>query len=327
MVPDAGTAEQVDSVGGSQGRSIWIYFDLWADRGTTCMTSFVTHPSAQSAASPAAAPLSTERTAASADDFALGMLSDAAREVLGHSNFEEVIQTSRRGGLALVRQNSELKVFKLINCQADWKKRWARRIGWNPARSAQKISLALAAAGMPICAVEQHGSAVLKAAPRAVWTVSRYIPDGRTLRQIKLELQPGRRVAVHPLVRRLFDDALRLLRRIHDAGFEHRDYHAGNLLVSPADERSLADGSAQMRLVDLETVVARKATPVRRARDLRRFIENFIEPEDYLPQIDHALAVYSGGDAALANAVRSTRRMGGLFRKRGITRSDRNSTF
>lgn len=290
------------------------------------MPSSLTHPGSPPA--PVEPQVSAPRNAVTdGDEAALAMLKVAAQSVLGHSDFEEVIQTSRRGGLALVRQGSELKVFKLINCQADWKKRWARRIGWNPARHARKISKRLKQAGMPICAVEAHGSASLKDAPRAVWTVSAYIPNGRTLRQIKLELQPGRRTAVHPLVARLFDEALRLLRRIHDAGFEHRDYHAGNLLISPADQKNLADGSAQVRLVDLETVVARQATPVRRARDLRRFIENFVEPEDYLQQIEHALAVYAGGNAALAKAIRNTRRMAGLIRKRGITRGDQSHSI
>lgn len=283
------------------------------------MATSLTHP-AQAPAVKAASPATTP--ASPAGEPALNMLRQAARMVLGHDNFEEVIQTSRRGGLALVRNEAELKVFKLINCQADWKKRWARRVGWNPARHARKISKRLKQSGMPICAVEEHGSASLKDAPRAVWTVSSYIPDGKTLRQIKLELQPGRRKAVHPMVQRLFEDALKLLRRIHDAGFEHRDYHAGNLLISPADAQSLAEGRAIMRLVDLETVVVREATPVRRARDLRRFIENFVEPEDFQRQIDHALEVYTSGDKAMAEAVRNTRRMAGLIRKRGITRGD-----
>jgi len=284
------------------------------------MPSSLTHPEQRAASELAPPPVVNAEPPR--PDAALEMLRQAALKVLGHNEFEEVIQTSRRGGLALVRHESELKVFKLINCQADWKKRWARRVGWNPARSARKISDKLAAAEMPICAVEKHGAAALKDAPRAVWTVSRYIPDGRTLRQIKLELQPGRRAATHPQVLRLFEEALLLLRRIHDAGFEHRDYHAGNLLVSPADPASLANGAAKMRLVDLETVVERKATPVRRARDLRRFIENFVEPEEFQQQIDHALAVYSQGDKSLQEAVRKTRRMAGLIRKRGITRGD-----
>lgn len=284
------------------------------------MATSLTHP-AEAAAVNVAPPPAAVASVPSGEP-ALHMLHQAARMVLGHDNFEEVIQTSRRGGLALVRQDAELKVFKLINCQADWKKRWARRVGWNPARHARKISKRLTQSGMPICAVEEHGTASLKDAPRAVWTVSSYIPDGRTLRQIKLELQPGRRAPVHPMVRRLFEDALKLLRRIHDAGFEHRDYHAGNLLISPADAQSLAEGRAQMRLVDLETVVVREATPVRRARDLRRFIENFVEPEDFEQQIDHALEVYTNGDKAMAQAIGKTRRMSGLIRKRGITRAD-----
>jgi hypothetical protein len=251
---------------------------------------------------------------------ALTMLRQAATEVLGHSEFEDIIQLSRRGGLALVSRSGELKVFKLINCQADWKKRWGRRVGWNPARSALEVSNAMLAAGLPLCAVEQHGAVNLARAPRAVWTLSRYIPNGRTLRQIKLEVQPARRAPVHELVRRLHDHALVLLRRIHDAGFEHRDYHAGNLLVSPADTASLEKGAAEMRLVDLETVVQRKATATRRARDLRRFLENFIEPRDYRASIDRALEIYSDGNARLAADILATKRMAGLLRKRGVTR-------
>lgn len=276
------------------------------------MQSSLTRPAPLFVPPVPAAPVAHDGTRA---DQALAMLEDAAARVLGHAEFEEIIQLSRRGGLALVRHEGELKVFKLINCQADWKKRYARRIGWNPARRAQRVSAALAEAGIPVCAVEQQGGVNLKDAPRAVWTLSRYIPNGRSLRQIKLELLPGRRDAHHVLVTRLFEDALRLLRRIHDLGFEHRDYHAGNLLVSPADEASLAAGNAQMRLVDLETVVKRRATTARRARDLRRFIENFIEQRNFRPQVERALAVYASSDGEMAAAILATRRMAGLLRK------------
>lgn len=246
---------------------------------------------------------------------ALAQLRQAAIQVLGHANFEETIQLSRRGGLALVAHQGELKVFKLINCHADWKKRWGRRVGWNPARSALRMSRAMQAAGLPLCSVERHGRARLPGAPRAVWTLSRYTPNARTLRQVTLELQPHRRAPVNRIVRRLYEDALALLRRIHDAGFEHRDYHAGNLLVAPADADSLESAAARMSLVDLETVVARAATPARRARDLRRIIENYIEPGSTRADVEYAVDVYAAGNAALAGQIMATRRMAGLLAK------------
>ncbi len=250
-------------------------------------------------------------------DEALQYMNEAARRVLGHADFVEIIQLSRRGGLALVRQDGELKVFKVINCQADWKKRAARRVGWNPARHARKVSGQLGRAGIPICAVEQHGSVNLRGAPRAVWTLSTYIPNGRTLRQIKLETQPGHRAPSHSNVVRLFEESLQLLRRLHDAGFEHRDYHAGNLLVSPADAENLQAGRGSIRLVDLETVVMRKATLVRRARDLRRFLENFTDSGSGAV-LRSALSTYAGADEALAARILGTRRMQGLVRKLGL---------
>lgn len=236
----------------------------------------------------------------------------AGMQALGHNDFLDVLQLSRRGGLALIRHNSELKVFKFIGCQADWKKRMARRVGWNPARRAVRMSAELANAGIPVCVVEDHGTVSLESAPRAVWTISRYVENGRTLRQLKQELQPDRPSPQIDELRQLFDDALVLLRRIHDAGFEHRDYHAGNLLVTTAD-----DGSHNLQLVDLETVMQRRATTLRRARDLRRFLENFVEPDSYLEVIEHALQVYAPNDAKLRASILSTRRMQGLVRKRG----------
>jgi hypothetical protein len=67
-------------------------------------------------------------------------------------------------------------------------------------------------------------------------------------------------------------------------------------------------------------VVQRKATATRRARDLRRFLENFIEPRDYRASIDRALEIYSDGNARLAADILATKRMAGLLRKRGVTR-------
>jgi hypothetical protein len=241
------------------------------------------------------------------------LLIQAGEQALGHSDFLDVLQVSRRGGLAVIRHEGALKVFKFIGCRADWKKRWARLIGWNPARRAVNMSRALTNAGISVCEVENFGNVSLPEAPRAVWTISRYVEGGRTLRQLKQELQPDRLSPAHPVIVQLFGQGLKLLRRIHDAGFEHRDYHAGNLLVT---NRETPD-SATLRLVDLETVMRRKATTVRRARDVRRYIENFVEPQDYAEVIKSGLELYAPGEAALQAAIRATRRLQGLIRKKG----------
>jgi hypothetical protein len=238
-------------------------------------------------------------------------LTQAAEQVLGHSDFEDVLQVSRRGGLAVIRHEGALKVFKFIGCHADWKKRWARLIGWNPARRAVNMSRALSAAGFDVCALEQHGTVSLPTAPRAVWTIGRYVEGGRTLRQLKQVLQPPEKfLPEHPQIITLFAEGLRLLRRIHDAGFEHRDYHAGNLLVPDQDTPGL-------RLVDLETVMQRRPSMRARARDVRRYLENFVEPQDFLEVIKQGLEHYAPGDPALQAKIRGTRRMQGLIRKQG----------
>ena len=249
-------------------------------------------------------------------------LVQAAEQVLGHSDFVDILQLSRRGGLALINHEGALRVFKFISCQADWKKRWARRIGWNPARRARNMSDALSNAGILVCPVEDYGTVSLDTAQRAVWTMSRYVENGQTLRQLKQELQPGRRSASHPVVNELFSRSMRLLRRIHDAGFEHRDYHAGNLLVTATDGAEVTEDNGQLHLVDLETVMRRKATIVRRARDVSRFVDNFIEPEEYRKNIDDALAEYAPDKPALAKGILATRRMQKLLSKRGIRKRD-----
>jgi hypothetical protein len=240
------------------------------------------------------------------------LLIQAGEQALGHSDFLDVLQVSRRGGLAVIRHEGALKVFKFIGCRADWKKRWARLIGWNPARRAVNMSRALGEAGISVCEVEDFGAVRLPEAPRAVWTISRYVEGGRTLRQLKQELQPDRLSPAHTVIHQLFAEGLKLLRRIHDAGFEHRDYHAGNLLVTGRDTPNPA-----LRLVDLETVMQRKATTVRRARDVRRYLENFVEPQDYADVIKSALEVYAPGEPSMQDAIRTTRRMQGLIRKKG----------
>lgn len=255
-----------------------------------------------------------------ADDSAIAqerraLLLRALRMVHANAELVVVMHVSRRGGLALVRHGGELSVFKLITCQADWKKRLARPFGWNPARRAHAMSAALQQAGIPVCTVAAHGELNLPEAPRALWTLGRFVPGARNLRELKAQAQPGVRAPASPAMQRLLDDALRLLRRLHDAGFEHRDYHPGNLLVNPGPGGNLLGDDAWLSLVDLETVVQRKATAARRARDLRRLLETFADNHAPRRLVDDAMRTYAGDDAAFAERIVSTRRMAGLRRK------------
>ncbi|MCC6465218.1 MAG: phosphotransferase [Planctomycetes bacterium] len=255
-----------------------------------------------------------------ADDSAIArsrraLLLRALRLVHAEAELVVVMHVSRRGGLALIRLAGELSVFKLITCQADWKKRLARPFGWNPARRAHAMSAALLQAGIPVCPVTEHGELNLPEAPRALWTISRFVPGACNLRELKAQAQPGVRAPATPAMGRLLGETLRLLRRLHDAGFEHRDYHPGNLLVNPGPGGNLLGEDAWLSLVDLETVVQRKATAARRARDLRRLLETFADRRASASLIDDALHTYAGDDKALAERIVATRRMAGLRRR------------
>jgi len=245
-----------------------------------------------------------------APDAMAGMLSAAIEQVLGSQSNVATLQLSRRGGLAVIHAPDDSFVFKLITCRADWKKRLFRPLGFNPARRARKVSKALEVAGVPVCKVLKFGDVPLPGAPRAVWTLSSFIRDGRTLRQLKQELQPDRSAPAATLIRELYIESLKLLRRIHDLGFEHRDYHAGNLLVVEVES-----GAPHLTLVDLETTLRREATIRRRARDLRRFLGNFTEAATAGESLKEALEIYSNGDTKLAQKLASTGRLKGLLKQ------------
>ena len=84
----------------------------------------------------------------------------------------------------------------------------------------------------------------------------------------------------------------------------------------------MAEQASGLVLVDLETVMRRKATVTRRARDVVRFVENFIEPEDYRQNIEYALQEYARDDSALAQRILATRRVQRLLSKRGVRKRD-----
>lgn len=239
------------------------------------------------------------------------LLREALRRVFPKASMIDVMHITRRGGLARIKMESGEFVFKLITCRADWKKRYARWVGWNPARSAARMSDSLRTKGFDLCPVVEHGALSLPGAPKSVWTLSEYVPEVETIRVIRKKLATEAWAA--NALDQLFRDGLKLLRRIHDAGFEHRDYHVGNLLVKPFDTESLIEGEFRILLVDLETVCQRKATVTRRARDLRRYLENHIAADgDVSAAVRASVEIYAADDPALVNAILGTKRMKGL---------------
>jgi hypothetical protein len=203
------------------------------------------------------------------------------------------VQSNARGGIARVVINGEAMMFKLATCTTRWKKRWARRVGWNPARNARRMSDLLTQAGFAICPVARHGKVRLKWAPRAVWYTGPWFDNAMPLRSVRADLEQGDSRPVHPRIKALFADALKLLRRLHDAGFVHGDFHAGNVLV---------DGDV-LRLVDIESIRCRRPGIKARAKDVERFLENFLSPEDAAGQVREALSLYAPDDEELREAL------------------------
>jgi hypothetical protein len=254
--------------------------------------------------------------AGSADDTAYSTLLRAMRHVIGPEVSPNVLQLSPRGGLAVFSRGGRKYVFKLMCCGTTWRKRLLRWFGWNPARRAFRQSQTITRAGVPACEVVEHGSMRLPGSPRAVYTVSVFYPGAITLRAHKRELQPHRRSAIDPEIRELCTAGIRLLRQLHDTGFQHLDYHAGNLLVVPDD------GDAPLRLLDLDTVVCRSPFASSRARELCRFILNFVEPQNYREVVDAALDEYADGDRALRHTMQKTRYVKQLLESKGVLKKD-----
>lgn len=66
----------------------------------------------------------------------------------------------------------------------------------------------------------------------------------------------------------LYGELARLARRLHDAGFAHRDFHGGNLLVTGPPERP------QLHVIDLHSVRRGRVSPRARWRDLVKLLHS-----------------------------------------------------
>ena len=119
----------------------------------------------------------------------------------------------------LLKSNSGRKVWRVSAGEpALYVKRFPREMLRDRARKEAELLAALAEAKIPCprlvaVARDKEGSYLL----------TEEIPDARTLDQV---LSEGG-TAARPLLEALGS----LARRLHDAGFEHQDFHAGNVLV------------------------------------------------------------------------------------------------
>ncbi|MFV1959971.1 MAG: lipopolysaccharide kinase InaA family protein, partial [Planctomycetota bacterium] len=125
---------------------------------------------------------------------------------------------------------------------------WLARVRRSRARAEWEASRALERAGLPAPRALAWGERWVGGRLRAAFFLAAFLDGRLEFREDHARRGPGGR-------HRLERGAGRLLRAMHDAGFDHRDMHAGNVLSDPGAEADLA-------LVDLHRH--------RLARNLRR---------------------------------------------------------
>ncbi|HEX9801256.1 MAG TPA: lipopolysaccharide kinase InaA family protein [Thermoanaerobaculia bacterium] len=172
---------------------------------------------------------------------------------------------------------------------------WRARIGWHLAGEGKaarswRIARALHAAGIPtpeplLLLESESGRA-------ASVYVSRHLAGRVEARYLLRARNAGREGAEFPSIdfAAFLAAAARLARRLHDAGFWHRDFSIGNLLVLPGPTPAEI---AEIALVDLNRCRAgRPVTLGERMRDLSRLAFERREDRRFL------LALYFGGERA-----------------------------
>lgn len=157
-----------------------------------------------------------------------------------------------------------VKRFKVSGAR-DWVKYAVRD---SRALTEWTIGRALHASGIPTPLPMAYAERRVRGVLRDAALVTREIADASHLNAFV----GGRlRGAPEALRRALFDDLARFVRRMHDAGFVHRDFHGGNLLVSgPPD-------APRIHVIDLHTA-SRTSSPSERARwrDLVKLLHSML---------------------------------------------------
>jgi hypothetical protein len=180
--------------------------------------------------------------------------------------------------------------------------RWRLRIRGSKAARSFRAAQALAAAGFatpePLLYAEPErgkGASIY---------VCRHLPDRLEARYLLRARNAGREREEFPEIdfEAFLTAAARLARRLHDAGFWHRDYSAGNLLMELAvDGGRPAAERCELALVDLNRCrVGRRVSlverlrdlarlPLERAEDRARLLARYFAPEDSPSALARAL--------------------------------------
>ncbi len=160
-------------------------------------------------------------------------------------------------------------VVKIHHVRGVLEKMSARLLG-SRARREFVTARALVAAGVatpePVACIEDLGRGFAASASRAIVDAT---PLGTYLER-RFTPGDGATAAKREWVRR----AIEMLAVMHGAGFDHRDFHGGNLLV---------DGADRILVIDLHRVVARAPSTRRRLRalaDLLHTLRFALDPED-----------------------------------------------
>lgn len=140
----------------------------------------------------------------------------------------------------------------------------------------------LDAAGLPVAAPLAYGERRAGGQLRDSFFVAAYLPDVKPIHDV-LPVQPVEKRAL------LLGRLSALIRRMHDAGFDHRDLHAGNVLAGPGPGEACA-----LYITDLHR--SRMGAPVARAarRDaLARWLHSLQDQLDAKEWM-HVLEAYHG---------------------------------
>jgi hypothetical protein len=178
---------------------------------------------------------------------------------------------------------------------SSWRERWRHRLGGEgKAAKSWRVAHALAAAGIatpePLLLVEAT------AAGGPSLYVCRHLARRVEMRYLLRARNAGTERAAFPALdaAAVLETTARLARRLHDAGFWHRDFSVGNLLIEPGPTPEVP---GEIALVDLNRCrVGSRVTLSERMRDLARL------PLERADDRARLLAAYCGGARVPARA-------------------------
>jgi tRNA A-37 threonylcarbamoyl transferase component Bud32 len=207
---------------------------------------------------------------------------DAARSLA------PVLRDPSAFGATVIKRNTQRAVYAVSTAAGDlivkvhaltnWRTRLAARLGRTRARHELEIARAMRAAGIPtpapVALLEEPERGFAASAIRAVVGATAF----GTFLEARFAPNDGKSAEKRAFVAR----AVELLANMHRAGFDHRDFHGGNLLV---------DAAESLEVIDLHRVARGTPPTWRRLRALADLIHTLrfaLDPGDEV----HALETY-----------------------------------